>query len=453
MVRPLRDSDDPNDAWSTWTTPGVARTRDSGDGAPHHERYEVICKLGRGSTADVYRVRDLVLDRPLAMKVLHRELTHDLGAVTRFNREARTLARLLHPHIVPLIDLGTLQDGRPWFTMREVEGRPLTEHVLAQSPLRPTLRQLLLACDGVAHAHQQGIVHRDLKPDNIVCGGDRETYVVDWGLSGLAWTAIDELRVAGTPAFMSPEQAAGAWASVGPQSDVYALGATLYAILAGHEPFAGWGGPQVLQALIAGQSPELQPVQARTAELELGDELVHIMLRAMDPRPSARFEDASELADEVDAWLDGARRYDEGLRMVALSRRRAGEAANLHDEADAMAARAEAQLARIPAWAEEAEKQPAWSLLDEAALIRREARQASGEAHEELRRALQLVPDLGEAHAIALEHARGRHERAELARDADEAAEWEGQIRHHAGALPHEHPARSASMDYLTGTG
>lgn len=207
-------------------------------------RYELIDKLGQGGMGGVFRVQDTALDRQVAMKVM--SLVDSDGTWSaRLLREARIIAKLEHPGIVPVHDSGLLPDGRPYYIMKLVQGKRLEEHVSNVAALSDRLRIFLRICDAVAFAHARGVLHRDLKPGNVMVGPFGEVLVMDWGLSKVVAEKTEnsvsqpsELSpanprdrttahgtVLGTPGFMAPEQTRGD--SVDQRADVYSLGAIL----------------------------------------------------------------------------------------------------------------------------------------------------------------------------------------------------------------------------------
>src|SRR5260221_5685570 len=218
------------------------------DIAPAYDaRYRLGVELGRGGMGRVVEAFDTQLGRAVALKEVLPRAGESVDR--RFQREVPITARLEHASIVPRYDAGTMPDGRPFYVMRRVTGRPLDELITRARDLperMALLPNLLAAMDAVAHAHRRGIIHRDLKPANILVGELGETVVIDWGLAKvvgenvideaepeitepLVPTAADSLKtqvgsVFGTPGFMAPEQARGE--ELGPRSDVYALGAT-----------------------------------------------------------------------------------------------------------------------------------------------------------------------------------------------------------------------------------
>ncbi|MBK7642644.1 MAG: SUMF1/EgtB/PvdO family nonheme iron enzyme [Planctomycetes bacterium] len=293
---------------------------------PFEERYEARGALGRGGMGVVERVFDRVLEREVAVKRLRR--TH-ASALRRFLAEARLVAALDHPGIVPVHDAGIDARGRPWFTMPLVSGTSLAV-VLALARDRQggwsrerVLGVLLKTCEIVAYAHARGIVHRDLKPANVMLGAFGEVLVVDWGLAffatrgaGAGDPAADALdaragksehktrhgTLVGTPAYMPPEQAAGERSLVGPQSDVYAVGAILYHLLAARAPYAEVGPSNDSVALAVRSGP---PVPLDLVAPRAPTELVAICERAMARDAAQRYTDMAALAADLRAFLEG----------------------------------------------------------------------------------------------------------------------------------------------------
>jgi len=245
----------------------IARLREAVD-APDLSgtRYRLIERVGRGGMGSVWLAEDAALDRKVAVKVL------DLDDAPN---EARILARLEHPGIVPVHDVGRLPDGRVFYAMRFVEGRPLHHDVERFRALPARLRLFVRVCEAVAFAHDRGVIHRDLKPENVMVGPFGEVLVMDWGL---ARAAGEGSEIAGTPGFMPPEQAAGG--AVDARSDVYALGAMLRFLL-----------------------------RESTAK-----PLLSIVEKAMAADPGRRYAGAIEVAADVNRYLDGLRveAHDEG---------------------------------------------------------------------------------------------------------------------------------------------
>ncbi|MGH7714100.1 MAG: serine/threonine-protein kinase, partial [Gemmatimonadaceae bacterium] len=225
----------------------VGRLRDAAEWPePDRARYLVRQRIGRGGMGTVYRAHDMLLGRDVALKVLHVGAeSGDLAA--RLTREARTLAHLEHPGIVPVHDVGVLADGRPFYTMKLVNGQRLDE-VATGRPRADLLRLFTRICEPMAFAHSRGAVHRDVKPQNVMVGEFGEVLVLDWGVSKWAASLADEHispaaggegsddtgagTVLGTHGYMAPEQARGDSSQVDERADVYSLGKLLAQLVA-----------------------------------------------------------------------------------------------------------------------------------------------------------------------------------------------------------------------------
>ena len=315
------DGDDaPTEAWRGGSSEARA--------AALPARYEDRGPIGRGGMGEVRRVYDRHLDRMLAMKILAPELVEDRPSRARFTAEAKITAALQHPGIVAVHDQGVLADGRLWFTMREVQGRTLSDVIdelhagIAESawPMEPaSLFRVVDAfkrvCDAVAFAHSRSVIHRDIKPSNVMVGEFGEVLVMDWGLAkergGGSRDSVPPPEasvthvgdVVGTPSYMPPEQARGEHAALGPRSDVWSLGAVLRTVLTGRPPASG-SSAAVLAAIMTNA---IVPI-AEAVELghpPMPPELVAICERAMSFEPSRRYADATEVGGEVAAWLEG----------------------------------------------------------------------------------------------------------------------------------------------------
>lgn len=422
-------------------------------------RYEDLGAIGHGGMGDVRRVRDRTLHCTLAMKIVQDHLVPDPIALSRFIEEAQITAQLQHPGIVPLHELGVLADGRPYFTMREVQGRTIgavTHEVHAATRAAAsgraewhagasgwTFRRLVDAlhrvCETVAFAHAHGVIHRDLKPGNVMVGDFGEVLVLDWGIAkvlGAAGGSDADLRsyrasreqlatragsVAGTPAYMPVEQATGDHARVGRASDVYSLGVMLYELISGELPYEG---SSVAYVVMAEPRPlrELAPVD---------DELKQICARAMARDADDRYADAGAMAAELATWLDGSRRREQALAVVGEAEALKPAMAQRISEAEAMDAEAKAQLQQIPPFAPVDVKKPAWALQDGAAQHWREVQIKELGYLQTLRAALTLVPDLPEAHALLAAHHQERHAEAEAEGNELVAMQREVQLRAH----------------------
>jgi len=315
---------DAPDSLGTWAPDAIGPQPASG-GAPSddEQRYTDAGLLGRGGLAEVRSVHDARLGREIAVKRLQR--TGSRVSRRRFLREARITAQLEHPNIVPIYDASVGPDGVPYYTMKYVRGTALSS-ALRDAPGLAARLELITpftaVCQAMAYAHDRRVIHRDLKPDNIMLGEFGEALVVDWGLAR-ALDDDDEItseipspgvgrrldidptaltvvgQVAGTPAYMPPEQARGE--STTPASDVYALGAILYEILTGRPPH-GLDGDIEAQ-LARARDGTFQAVHSVSPEAPI--ELVAITERALSIDPESRYAPATGLARELERWRSG----------------------------------------------------------------------------------------------------------------------------------------------------
>jgi serine/threonine-protein kinase len=258
------------------------------------ERYEIERELGRGATAVVYRARDRKHDRLVAVKVLRPEVTLAIG-VERFLREIRLLARLQHPHILPLYDSGEFA-GALFYVMPFVEGESLRERIKREQrlPVEDALRLAREVADALDYAHEHNVVHRDVKPENILLQRGH-AMVSDFGVARAIFRASGERTTesgvtVGTPAYMSPEQASGDPVIDG-RADVYALGCVTYEMLTGSPPFTG---PSA-QVVIARRFTET-PSKIRVVRPTVPESVDDAIRKALAAIPAERFARASEFA-------------------------------------------------------------------------------------------------------------------------------------------------------------
>jgi serine/threonine-protein kinase len=293
-------------------------------------RFRIIRPHARGGIGEVFVARDQELNRDVALKQIQERHADFPESRSRFVLEAEITGGLEHPGIVPVYGLGYDAAGRPFYAMRFIKGDSLKDAIdafhrdaPAQEPgernlaLRALLGRFVAVCNAVAYAHSRGILHRDLKPSNIMLGKFGETMVVDWGMAkpvDRAGTDPDErtLRPAaasssaltqagsalGTPAFMSPEQAAGNTERMGPAADVYSLGATLYCLLTGKPPFGGSDLEALRRRVQQGDFP-----RPRAVVPDIPRPLEAICVQAMALSPDNRYPSPRALADDVEHWL------------------------------------------------------------------------------------------------------------------------------------------------------
>jgi WD40 repeat protein len=289
--------------------------------------YELLGEIARGAMGVVYRARHARLNRVVALKMTGQAPSEE--EAQRFHAEAAAAAKLDHPAIVPIYEVGT-HEGRPYYSMALVEGRSLAAAVAA-GPLPPRRAAALLrqVAEAVAYAHAHGVIHRDLKPANILLDAAGQPRVTDFGLAKLADSDSDLTRtgqVMGTPGYMPPEQAEARAAAVGPRSDVYALGATLYCLLTGRPPFQAATPLETLR-----QVTERDPVAPRQLNAAVGRDLDTICLKCLEKSPGRRYPSAGDLAADLGRFLAGhpihARPVGAAGRALRWTRRRPAVAA------------------------------------------------------------------------------------------------------------------------------
>jgi serine/threonine-protein kinase len=298
-------------------------------------RFRLLRHHARGGIGDVFVATDSELHREVVVKQIQPQHADDPASRARFLIEAEVTGRLEHPGIVPVYGLGTNHKGRPFYAMRFVRGQSLKEAIDAfhksrrqgkrdQVERRLALHQLLQrfidVCNAISYAHSRGVIHCDLKPANILLGPYGETLVVDWGLAKFvsgddatsqgateltlrpeSFSSSHQTRVGraiGTPAYMSPEQSEGRSSKLGPASDVYSLGSTLYCLITGRAPLEDQNIEAILSKLRRGEIKPPRAVNPRAAAV-----LEAIVLKAMALRPADRYPSARALADDVERWL------------------------------------------------------------------------------------------------------------------------------------------------------
>jgi eukaryotic-like serine/threonine-protein kinase len=388
-------------------------------------RFYILRPHAQGGLGRVSVAMDAELHREVAVKEILPEQADDPKSRARFLLEAEVTGRLEHPGIVPVYGLGTSSDGRPYYAMRFVRGESLKEAIShlhrgdteAGAPLewslelRKLLARFLDVCNAMEYAHSRGVIHRDLKPSNVLLGPYGETLVVDWGLAKIvgrpdpnapateatlkpasasgssetvAGTAI------GTPTYMSPEQAEGRLEDLGPASDIYSLGATLYSLLTGRAPFESADIAEVLRQVQRGEFPLPRQVNRRVPR-----PLEAVVKKAMAHEGDARYRSARALAEDIEHWLAdepvSAHREDFRARLWRTARRRrawvqAGAATLLLVSGVSVAAALLIDRARVRAESARRNERAARKDADTSAAAARDDRRRAMESLHDIRR-------------------------------------------------------------------
>ncbi len=318
--------------------------------------YELLEELARGGMGVVYRARQVSLGRSVALKMILAGELATPPSLQRFHTEAAAAARLDHPHIVPIYEIGE-HEGHHYFSMKLIEGGTLAAALARNGPpqaaqnssgfrskvarkaaspasgysAKEAAQLVSTIARAVHYAHQRGILHRDLKPTNILLDGQGQPHVADFGLaklaeddSGLTMSAA----ILGTPAYMSPEQAAGRSKGLTTAADIYGLGAVLYELLAGHPPFRAATAVEVLR-----QVCEQAPIPLGMLNPAVDRDLETICLTCLSKDPQRRYGSAELLADDLDRWLNGepiqARPVHVAEKLASWCRRKPAFAASL----------------------------------------------------------------------------------------------------------------------------
>ncbi len=262
-------------------------------------RYRILERVGSGGFGLVFRARDEELSRDVAIKVPYRDRIATRDNAEQFLTEARTIAGLDHPNVVPVYDVGRTDDGICHVVSKFIDGSELTARIAAGSRLLHEIATIVASvADALHHAHLQGITHRDIKPANILLDSDGKAYVTDFGLAIRDTDAALDQTLAGTPAYMSPEQARGEGHRLDGRTDIFSLGAVLYECLTGRQPFRGESTSEVLEMV-----KHVEPRPPRQLDNGIPRELERICLKALSKRVCDRYSTAADMADDLRQWL------------------------------------------------------------------------------------------------------------------------------------------------------
>ena len=278
--------------------------------------YELQEEIGRGGMGVVYRATQISLQRTVALKMIPNAAFASTQDLARLRAEALAAARLSHPNIVPVYEVGE-HHGQPWFSMKFIEGSTLSKRLM-DGPMAPreAVAMLLPIVEAIGAAHRAGVLHRDVKPSNIMIASDGTPFVTDFGLAKRVSVAdqsysatgqSSELAgltqsgaILGTPAWMSPEQAAGQTDSVDVATDVYSLGAVLFAMLTGRPPFQSASPLDTILMVL-----EQDPPNIRMLNRGVDSDLEMVVMKCLQKPPDLRYASTVELADDLRAWLSG----------------------------------------------------------------------------------------------------------------------------------------------------
>lgn len=301
---------------------------DSQVGTTLENRFELVALLGKGGMGEVYRARDLLMKRDVAVKLLHRHLVSDPQTIRRFQQEAQAASALSHGNVVVAHDFGVSEDGIPYLVLDYLDGRTLAQEIACHSSfdLQRFLHIFAQVCDGLAAAHERGVVHRDIKPGNIMllnAGSDAEAVrIMDFGIAKIMPHDEDTLQrltrtgeIFGSPFYMSPEQVQGA--KLDARSDVYSLGCVMYETLTGNPPHVGATAFETLTKHLNDPASGIAEARSDIASIK---RLEQVVLKTLAKNPAQRYQSVAALKEDLERLLRGEPLREESQLTIAQIR-------------------------------------------------------------------------------------------------------------------------------------
>lgn len=486
-----------------YTTPPTMKGLTLDKKKPSHDptitipsRYVDNGLLGLGGMGEVRRVKDLMLNRMIAMKSMHPQFMEDEKSKLRFMREAQILSQLQHPNILPLYDYGEIDNMIQYFTMSEIKGHALSEYIKQVHSISDhhgwgqtedgwNLHRLISAfydvTKAIAYAHQVGVLHRDIKSDNIMVGSLGEVIVVDWGLA-LVLPSEENLPtveltggesesraglVCGTPIYLAPELARMNGTKANVYTEIYSLGVVLYEILVGQFPYSKLKLSLLLQTIASQGLPNIPTYSEVSRETRdsiqdyeryfssfgapLPFELVKICEKALAFEATDRFATVLELTKVIGAWLDGSQKRQQALEIVNRAHQLNEEIQALQQRALILKDEAIEISTQVKLWQPECEKHGLWILEDSAKDLEAQTQLLKTKQVQLYRSALAYKPDLFEAHSALALHYQIKHREAEQTGDINQAKQLMLILKGHINALPMGSKQAKLLKEYIQG--